>query len=44
MAAGFGLIAIGAAWYVFSFGWLYSLIIILLVIAVLAIAGGLRRR
>jgi hypothetical protein len=44
MAAGFGLIAIGAAWYVFSFGWLYSLIIILLVIAVLAITGGLRRR
>jgi hypothetical protein len=44
MAAGVALIAIGAAWYVFSFGWLYSLIIILLVIAVLAIAGGLRRR
>jgi hypothetical protein len=44
MAAGFCLIAIGSAWYVFSFGWLYSLIIILLVLAALAIAAGLRRR
>ena len=38
MAVGFGLIAIGAAWYLFSFSWLYSLIVILLIIAALAIA------
>ncbi|MGE5574572.1 MAG: hypothetical protein ACM3UL_00400 [Ignavibacteria bacterium] len=44
MAAGFGLIALGAAWYIFSFGWLYSLVVILLVIAALAIATGLRRK
>jgi hypothetical protein len=44
MAAGFGLIGIGAAWYLFRFGWLYSLIIVLLVIAALAIATGLRHK
>jgi hypothetical protein len=44
MAAGFGLIAIGAAWYLFRFGWLYSLVIILLVIAAIAIATGLRHK
>ncbi len=44
MAAGLGLIAIGTAWYVYRFGWLYSLIIILLVIAALAIATGLRHK
>jgi len=44
IAAGFGLIALGAAWYVFRFGWLYSLIIILLVIAAIAIATGLRHK
>jgi hypothetical protein len=44
MASGLGLIALGAAWYVFRFGWLYSLIIILLVIAALAIVAALRRK
>jgi hypothetical protein len=44
MAAGFGLIAIGGAWYLFSFNWLYSLIVILLVVAALAIAAALRRK
>ncbi len=44
MAAGFGLIAVGVAWYLFSFDWLYSLIVILLVIAALAIAAGLKRK
>ena len=44
MAAGLGLIAVGAAWYVFRFGWLYSLIVILIVIAALAIAVALRRK
>jgi len=41
---GFGLIALGVAWYVFSFGWLYALIVILLLIAALAIATGLKRK
>ncbi len=44
MASGFGLIALGAAWYLFRFGWLYSLIVILLAVAALAIAVGLRRK
>jgi hypothetical protein len=44
IATGFGLIALGVAWYVFSFGWLYSLIVILLLIAALAIATGLKRK
>jgi hypothetical protein len=44
MAVGFGLIAVGVAWYLFSFDWLYSLIVILLVIAALAIAAGLKRK
>ena len=44
MAAGLGLIAIGAAWYLFGINWLYSLVVILLVIAALAIATALRRK
>ncbi|MCL4430067.1 MAG: hypothetical protein M1167_04870 [Chloroflexi bacterium] len=44
MASGFGLIAIGAAWYLFGINWLYSLIVILLVIAALAIAVALRHK
>lgn len=44
MASGLGLIALGAAWYVFRFGWLYSLIIILLAVAALAIVAALRRK
>ena len=44
MALGFGLIAVGAAWYLFGINWLYSLIVILLLIAALAIATALRRK
>jgi hypothetical protein len=44
MASGIGLIALGAAWYLFGINWLYSLIVILLAIAALAIATALRRK
>jgi hypothetical protein len=44
MASGAGLIALGAAWYLFGINWLYSLVIILLAIAALAIATSLRRK
>ena len=44
MAAGLGLIAVGAAWYLFGINWIYSLVVILLVIAALAIATALRRK
>jgi len=39
---GTGLIALGAAWYLFSFGWLYSLIVILLYVAGVAIAAAVK--
>lgn len=44
MALGAGLIAIGGAWALFSTNWLYSLIVVLLVVAGLAIATALRRK
>ncbi len=44
MALGFGLIGISAAWYLFSINWLYSLIVILLIVAALSIAAALRRK
>lgn len=44
IALGIGMIAVGAAWYLFSFGWLYSLVVILLAIAGLAIAVALKRK
>ncbi len=44
IASGAGLIALGAAWYLFGINWLYSLVIILLAIAALAIATSLRRK
>ena len=41
-----GLIAIvsGGAWFLFSINWLYSVIVILLVVAALAIAAALKRK
>ena len=42
LASGIGLIALGAAWYLFGINWLYSLIVILLLIAAIAIAAALR--
>jgi len=44
MSSGVGLIALGVAWYLFGFNWLYSLVVILLAIAALAIAASLRRK
>ena len=44
MAGGVGLIALGAAWYLFSLNWIYSLVVILLAIAALTIATALRRK
>jgi hypothetical protein len=44
MAFGLCLMAAGGAWFLFSYNWLYSLVMILLVFAVLAIAAALRRK
>jgi hypothetical protein len=44
MAAAAGLIALGVAWYLFGINWIYSLVVILLAIAALAIATSLRRK
>jgi hypothetical protein len=44
ISGGVGLIALGAAWYLFSIYWIYSLVVILLVVAALAIATALRRK
>ena len=43
---GFGLlmIAVGGAWYLFSINWLYSLALILVVLAALVIAAALMRK
>jgi hypothetical protein len=38
------LVAVGGALYLFSFGWLYSLVLILLVLAGVAIAAALKRK
>jgi hypothetical protein len=43
-ASGVGLIALGAAWYLFGVNPIYSLVVILLAIAALAIAVALRRK
>jgi hypothetical protein len=43
-AMGGCLIVIGAAWFVFSYGWLYSVALILLAVALIAIAAALRRK
>jgi hypothetical protein len=44
MAMGGCLIVLGAAWYLFSFGWLYSLALILLALGLIAFAAALRRK
>jgi hypothetical protein len=44
MAMGGCLIVLAAAWYVFYYGWLYSLALIFLALGILAIAAALRRR
>ena len=44
MASGVGLIALGAAWYLFGINWIYSLVVILLTVAALVIATALGRK
>ena len=44
MALGLCLIAIGGAWYLFAFNWLYSLALLLLVLGAIAIAAALGRK
>ena len=44
MALGLCMIAVGGAWFLFAFNWLYSLVVILLVLGALAIAAALRRK
>ena len=44
IAGGLGLIVVGAAWYLFDINWIYSLVVILLVVAALVIATALRRK
>jgi hypothetical protein len=38
------LVAVGGAWYLFSSNWLYSLALILMVLAAAAIAAALKRK
>ncbi len=44
LSLGLLLIAIGGAWYLFYYDWLYSLVLILLVFGVLAVAAALKRK
>lgn len=44
LALGLCLVAVGGAWFLFIINWLYSLIVILLVLAALAIAAALKRK
>jgi hypothetical protein len=44
MAVGFIAVAVGGAWFLFRFNWLYALIVILLVIAALAIVAAFKRK
>lgn len=44
IALGLVAIAVGGAWFLFDINWLYSLIVILLVVAALTIAAALKRK
>jgi hypothetical protein len=44
IALGLVIIAVGGAWFFFAINWLYSLVIILIVVAALAIAAALQRK
>jgi hypothetical protein len=44
IALGLVAIAVGGAWFSFAINWLYSLVIILIVVAALAIAAALQRK
>lgn len=43
---GWGLlvVAVGGAWFLYTYGWVYSLVVILLVLGALAIAAAFRRK
>lgn len=43
-AGGLILVAVGGAWFLWSFGWLYSVAMLLLVLGVLAIVTALKRK
>jgi hypothetical protein len=44
LASGLFLIALGGAWYLFRFNWLYSVALVLLVLGAVAIAAALQRK
>jgi len=44
LSLGLLLIAVGGAWYLLYFNWLYSLALLLLVLAAIAIAAALKRK
>ncbi len=44
MAIGLIAIAAGGAWFLWSINWLYSLVVILLVVAALAITAAMQRK
>ncbi|MCW4006732.1 MAG: hypothetical protein NWF04_09115 [Candidatus Bathyarchaeota archaeon] len=43
LSLGLVLVAVGGAWYLFAFSWLYSLVVVLLALGVLAVAAALKR-
>jgi hypothetical protein len=43
-AFGVCLIALGGAWYLFAYNWIYSVIVLLLAVAALAIVAAIRRK
>lgn len=44
ISLGLAIIAVGGAWFLFGINWLYSLIVILLLVAALLIAVALKRK
>jgi hypothetical protein len=44
LSLGLVLVAVGSAWFLYGYGWLFSLIVILSVLAILAIAAALTRK
>ena len=44
LSLGLLMIAVGGAWYLFAFNWLYAIALILLVLGALAIAAASRRK
>jgi len=44
LSLGLFMIAVGGAWYLFAFNWLYAIALILLVLGALAIAAASRRK